>query len=124
MIKILLADDHEILRTGLKFYINSILTDAVIHEASDADSVIEKIKGTGYDLIVLDTNMHGKESYKLVSDIISIIPEANILIFGMYLSDINKDKYIMLGAKGYISKTALAEEIKNAIKTILKNNDC
>lgn len=123
MIRILLADDHAILRGGLKFYINSIITGAVIDEASDAGTVLKKIKQTGYDLIVLDTSMDGKESYELVTDIITMAPGSNILIFGMYGS-MKEKKYLQLGANGFISKTASGDEIKNKIKSLLnKYND-
>lgn len=116
----LLADDHSILRKALKTLIAGLYPHVQIDEGWDADSVLKKIKKTDYQLIILDTKMSGKDSFGLVSDILNIKPHTNILMLALNVSDAHRKKYLQLHAKGYISKTAPSEEIKNVIDLILK----
>jgi len=74
MIKILLADDHVIIRAGLKTYIQNIIPHSSIEEAYDGDSTFEKIKQNDYALIILDINMPATDSFGLVSNILAVKP--------------------------------------------------
>ncbi len=118
MINILLADDHAIIRTGLKLLITNYIANSVIDEAWDGDSAFKKIKEKDYHLIILDVNMPGTDSFGLVSNIISYKAEANILMFSMNAEEIYAKKYLQLGAKGYINKISSEEEIKRAIDNV------
>ena len=110
MIKILLVDNHEIMRTGLKFFINHLVAHSIIDEAWDGDSAIKKIKKTEYELIILDVNM-------LATDFL-------ISNFGMNAKQIYAKRYLYLqpAATGYVSKGASAIELGNAINDVLKND--
>jgi Response regulator containing a CheY-like receiver domain and an HTH DNA-binding domain len=122
MNRILLADDHEIIRTGLKLFISDVIELAVIDEAWDGDSVIEKIKQEDYQLIILDVNMPATDPFSLITEIIGIRPGAKILMFSMNPEDLYAKKYLQLGAKGYIAKTASADELREAIQAVFNNN--
>ncbi len=115
---ILLADDHSIIRTGLKLLITNYIPHCVIDEAGDGDEALKKIKAKDYQLIVLDVSMPGTDSFGLVSNIISIKAEANILMFTMNAEEIYAKKYLQLGAKGYLNKISSEEEIKKAIDNV------
>lgn len=119
MIKILLADDHTIIRTGLKLFISNYIAHAVIDEADDGNSAFKKIKDKDYQLIILDVNMPDTDSFGLVSNIIAVRPDANILMFSMNSEETYAKKYLQLGAKGYLSKTSSEEEIKNALNNVI-----
>ncbi len=121
MKSILLVDDHAIIRTGLKIYIETIIPFSTIDEASDGDTAFEKIKKINYDLLIMDVNMPGTDSFGLVSNIIAIKPDSKILMISMNAEEIYAKKYLKLGAKGYISKDAPESEIKTAIETVLNN---
>ena len=121
MNRILLVDDHEIMRSGLKFFLNNIVAHYVIDEAWDGDSAFEKIKENEYQLIILDINMPGTDSFGLVSNITTIKPGAKILIFSMNSEEVYAKRYLQLGAKGYINKTAPSIELEKAVKAVLKN---
>ena len=121
MIKILLADDHTIIRAGLKIYIKNIIPDSEVEEAYDGDSTFEKIKNSEYELIILDINMPATDSFGLVSNILAIKPKSKILMFSMNSEEIYAKKYLTLGALGYISKDASADEIKEAITNVMNN---
>ena len=121
MIKILLADDHVIIRAGLKIYITNIIPHSNIDEASDGDSAFEKIKQNDYALIILDINMPATDSFGLVSNILAIKPNSRILMFSMNSEEIYAKKYLNLGALGYISKDASSDEIRQAIHNVMDN---
>ena len=120
MINILLADDHGIIRTGLKIFISNYIAHSVIDEAHDGDSAFKKIKEKDYQLIVLDVNMPDTDSFGLVSNILAFKPDANILMFSMNAEELYAKKYLQLGAQGYLSKASSEAEIKNAIDNVLK----
>lgn len=119
MIKILLADDHAIIRTGLKIFIEKHISDSIIEEAWDGDSALEKIKATEYQLIILDVNMPDTDSFQLVSNILISKPEARILMFTMNAEEFYAKKFLQLGAKGYLNKGSSESEIKKAIENVL-----
>ncbi|KAA9039284.1 response regulator transcription factor [Ginsengibacter hankyongi] len=121
MIQILLADDHAIIRAGLKTYIQNIIPDSNIEEAFDGNSTFEKIKDNDYALIILDINMPATDSFGLVSNILAIKPESKILMFSMNSEEIFAKKYLNLGALGYLNKDASADEIKHAINNVMSN---
>lgn len=119
MINVLLADDHVIIRAGLKIFIEHHVPHSVIDEAWDGDSAFKKIKEKDYHLIILDVNMPDTDSFGLVSNIISLKPEANILMFSMNAEEIYAKKYLQLGAKGYLSKASSEAEIKIALDNVI-----
>jgi DNA-binding NarL/FixJ family response regulator len=123
MKKILIVDDHEIIRTGLKRLIENLLPHCEIDEASDGNAGFEKIKKTDYDLLILDVNMPDTDSFGLVSNIIALRPEAKILMFSMNAEEIYAKKYLQLGVKGYVNKASSTVEIGNAIKSLLNNKN-
>lgn len=116
---ILLADDHVIIRTGLKKFILNYIPGANIDEAFDGDSAFEKIKTTPYQLIILDINMPNTDSFGLLSNIMVVRPDSNVLIFSMNAEEIYAKKYLQLGAKGYLSKTAPESEIQHALDNVI-----
>ncbi|MEO8110360.1 MAG: response regulator transcription factor [Ginsengibacter sp.] len=121
MKNILLVDDHVIIRAGLKMFIEGLIPLSVIEEAPDGDTAFEKIKQKDYDLLILDVNMPGTDSFGLVSNIMAIKPESKILMLSMNAEEIYAKKYLMLGAQGYVGKDAPEVEIKKAIETILND---
>ncbi len=121
MKNILLVDDHAIIRTGLKIYIETIIPFAIIDDAPDGNIAFEKIKKIDYDLLIMDINMPGTDSFGLVNNIMAIKPDSKILMISMNAEEIYAKKYLKLGAKGYIGKDAPEAEIKTAIETVLDN---
>ncbi len=102
-------------------FIEGLIPLSVIEEAPDGDTAFEKIKQKDYDLLILDVNMPGTDSFGLVSNIMAIKPESKILMLSMNAEEIYAKKYLMLGAQGYVGKDAPETEIKKAIETILND---
>lgn len=119
MHQILIVDDHSIVRTGLEVLINEQL-EAETDTASDGKTAIKKIKEKDYELIILDINMPDTDCGMLISTIQSLKAEVNILIFSMNDEALFASHYLKLGARGFLSKNSLDDEIIFAIKQILK----
>jgi two-component system, NarL family, invasion response regulator UvrY len=119
--RILIADDHTIVRTGLSVLIKTEYLNAQIDECSDGNCAWEKMKLTSYDLFVMDINMPATDSVNLLKNIFSIQPELKVLILSMSSEEIYAKKYLQLGALGFINKESDDLEIRKAITTVMNN---
>lgn len=119
MYQILIVDDHSIVRTGLEVLIKDRLqveTDI----APDGKTAIRKVTEKNYDLVILDINIPGSDCGNLLSTFLSLRPGINVLIFSMNEEDLFAAHYLKMGAKGFLSKNALDDEIINAVQQVLK----
>ncbi len=121
MRKFLLVDDHSIVRSGMKFLLSEVYENVSIDEAGNDVEAIEKVVGGKYDFILMDIEMPGTNTIKLIEHILSLQNDARILMFSMNAENVYGNRYIKAGAKGYLSKGASVDEIKTAIDTVLKN---
>lgn len=119
--KILLADDHHIVRVGLGLIIKDEFSNAEIEECNNGDCVWKKIQQTAYDLVVLDIAMPGTDSLSLLKNIFNYNAYQKVLIFTMSNPVIYAKKYLGMGAKGFISKEAEPTEVRQAIAAIMNN---
>lgn len=121
MKRILIADDHNIVRTGLNVLIKTEYLNAQVDECSDGNCAWEKIQSTQYDLFVMDINMPATDSVNLLKNIFSLQPQLKILILSMSSEEIYARKYLQLGALGFINKESDALEIRKAITSVMNN---
>src|SRR5689334_9916978 len=121
MKKILLVDDHTIIRTGLKILLSRDLTSYTFDEAADGETALNKIQDFNYDLIIMDINIPGTDSYVLVEKIRELKPENRILMFSMNSESIYARRFLRLGVMGYVAKDEPADEIRHAVLTVLEN---
>ena len=121
MVKILLGHNRAAVRNGLKQIIQDHIIDVVIEDASDADSVLERVKNEDFDLIILDIGMPESTSADLVANILAVMPSAKILISSLFNEEVIAKKYMQTGAMGYLSNSSTETEFKNAIENVLDN---
>lgn len=118
-IKILIADDHAIVREGLKQIVTEENDMIVAGEASDAISLMEILKSENWSIVVLDINMPGKSGLEALKDIKNLYPDLPVLILSMF----NEDQYglraIKAGASGYLKKASAPTELVTAIRQIV-----
>jgi len=116
--KILIADDHSIVREGLKQYVKTLDEVKLIDEAVNGNEAWSKIKDGDYDLVILDVSMPGLSGL----DVLQKIKERNLKTPVLILSVHPQEQYAIhafnLGASGYISKDSAFEELTLAIKKI------
>ncbi len=118
MKKILLVDDHNIVRQGLR---NLIALESDLEVAGEASSGVEALKlvrSNSYDVVVLDISMPDKNGVDTLHDLRHIAPDLPVLILSGYAEEQYALNLIRSGCKGYLSKDADSEEIIKAIRTI------
>ena len=118
-IKVLIVDDHPLIRNGLRsLFINEEIID-MINEATDGEDMIGKLKDEDYNLILMDVRMpkvNGIEATKFVSE---NYPEIKVLALSTYDDDSHIVNMLEAGARGYLLKNASKDELMKAINTIL-----
>jgi len=115
MIKIIIADDHAVVRTGLKQIIESDPNLRVTGEASSGFELLEKIQEGNYDVVLLDISMPGKDGLETLKEIKRIKPKLPVLIFTVYPEDQYAVRLLKAGASGYLNKECEPEELIEAI---------
>ena len=121
MKRILIADDHTIVRTGIAVLIKAELLNVQIDECCDGDGVWKNIQAAQYDLFIMDINMPGTDSVNLLKNIFTHQPQLKVLILSMSSEEVYAKKYLQLGVMGFINKEADTNEIRKAITTVMNN---
>jgi DNA-binding NarL/FixJ family response regulator len=111
---ILLVDDHPIVRTGIRLFLENSPAFAVCGEANDGSSALQQAKALRPDLIVLDLLLHETDGFTLIEKIKALHPEGAVLVYSVLDEMIYAQRCLQAGAQGYIMKTAL--------ETLMRNN--
>jgi len=120
--KIVLVDDHPVVRKGLKSILEENAGFSVCGEAEDANSAIKIISETEPDLAIIDIELKGDiDGIELVAAIKGRFPHIKMLVMSMDDGTLYAEKSIKAGAKGYIAKAEAAENILSAIESVMKN---
>lgn len=119
-IDVMLVDDHEMVRMGLKSFLNLQADIEVVAEASDGVEGVEKAISLRPDVVVMDLVMPKQSGVEATLAILDKWPEAKILILTSYLDNEKIYPVLEAGAKGYMLKTSSAEEILAAIRKVGK----
>jgi len=122
MKKLLLVDDHEVVRSGLKTLLSNLSFD-IIDEAGSGKKAYEMAQNNHYDLIIMDISMDGISGLDAMSKILNRIPQQNILILSMHDSDLVIQKAKNAGAKGYVTKSDISDNLIKAIQSIDSGQD-
>ena len=118
--RILLVDDHEMVRLGLKSYLDLQADVDVVAESADGRAGVEKALEFRPDVIVMDIVMPEMNGIEATLAILKEWPEAQILILTSYLDNEKIHPVLDAGAKGYMLKTSSADEILQAIRKVAK----
>lgn len=118
MVKIIIADDHAVVRTGLKQIIEQDSHLKVTGEASSGFELLEKIREGNYDVVLLDISMPGKDGLATLKELKKINPKLPVLIFTVYPEDQYAVRLLKAGASGYLNKECEPEELIEAIHRV------
>jgi NarL family two-component system response regulator LiaR len=117
MIKILFADDHEMVRIGVSAYLSAQTDMEVVAEADDGGEAVQKALDLKPDIILMDLVMKEMDGIEATKQIIQEWPEAKIIIVTSFLDDEKVYPALEAGATSYMLKTSKADEIAKAIRS-------
>lgn len=118
--RFLVADDHSIVRLGVKLMLEADYSHVTIDEAENGNEIVEKIKLFRYDLLILDFQMPNTDTFCIISNLLARDQSLKILIYSMASEKIYAGKLIKSGVKGFLSKEAKNTELLNAVATLLE----
>lgn len=118
MIKILIADDHGIIRKGIKQILSRTSDIEVTAEASTGQEALEKIWTSHFDLVILDISLPGRNGLEILKQIRSQKPKLPVLILSMYPEEQYAVRVLRAGASGYLTKESDKNELVEAIRRI------
>ena len=118
-IKILIADDQEIFRRGVKHFLIDMLNNVVVDEVSSGNEVIKEIWKNDYNAVLLDIAMPGRNGIDILKQIKSDKPDLRVLMLSTYPAEQFAIRALRAGAYGYLTKKATSGELKTAVKKIL-----
>ncbi len=118
MIRILIADDHGILRAGLKHILQETGDIVVAGEASDGNETLAQVRSGTWDALVLDLSMPGRSGIELIKQIKTEFPRLAILVLSMHKEDIYAVRALKAGASGYLCKDNAESQLADAIRKV------
>lgn len=115
MIKVVVADDHAVVRTGLQLFFQASGKIKIDSEASNGNELLEMLKTKNFDVAVIDLNMPGKDSLDLIGEIRNSYPKLPIVILTMNADDQLIMRLFKMGINAFINKEESPDEIQKAI---------
>lgn len=118
MIKILIADDHAIMREGLKKILEEVPDFDIVGEAVNGHAVIDHIRRGGFDLLLLDMSMPGRQGLDLIQQVTAEAPKIAVLVLTMHGDSQFAVRAIRAGARGYMTKDSAGTQLVSAIRRV------
>ncbi len=119
MATFLIADDHTIVRRGIRQILLDGFPDAQIDEVADAESIIKQVMHNSYDVIISDLSMPGRNGLEVLPQLKEIIPDTPVLIISIHPEDHYAIRVLKSGASGYLSKDLAPDELVSAVKRVM-----
>lgn len=121
MIKVLLVDDHDLVRTGIKRLLDDMSDIDVVGEATSGEDAINIASQVKLDVILMDINMPGMGGLEATRKLQVSNPDVKIIIVTMHEDDLFAQRLLKAGATGYLTKGASVDEIAHAIREVRQN---
>jgi DNA-binding NarL/FixJ family response regulator len=121
-IKVLIADDHDIVRQGIKTIIAEISDISVVGEAESGDEVLKKIRELDVDVVIIDYDMPGKNGLDTLIELKVISPQLPVIILSMFPEDHYGVRFLKAGASGYLGKSNVTQQLVEAIRRVVNGH--
>lgn len=121
MTDLLIVDDHEIVRAGIKRLVENTPTLNIVADLGTGEEAYQFLQKNKVDLIIMDVSMPGKGGIESTNQIKKRFPKIKILMLSMHDNSMIIDKAIKAGADGYILKNDLSDDLLNAIEKVMNN---
>jgi DNA-binding NarL/FixJ family response regulator len=120
MTRIVIADDHAVVRKGLRQLIVEAEDMAVVGEAATGDELLTTLRSSAVDVVILDLSLGARSGLDLVKQIKSELPRLPIVILSMHSEDLFAVRALRAGASGYVEKNSAPEELLMAIRRVAR----
>jgi two-component system invasion response regulator UvrY len=118
--RILIADDHAIVRKGIRQLLLEEYPSAIIEETGDGNSLVAKASTKEWDVVICDLDLPGRSGLDAMLQIKEIVPKLPVLIMSIYPEEQYAKRLLKAGAAGYVSKDAATEELAKAVRMVLQ----
>ena len=120
MINILIADDHAIVREGLKQIVSSQADMKVTGETHNAQGVLDLVRARNWDVVILDINMPGRNGLEVLKELKQERPKLPVLVLSVHPEEQYGIRVLKAGAAGYMNKESAPEELVTAIRKVIR----
>lgn len=118
LINVLLVDDHELLRTGIRRILDDVRGFKVVGEAKTGEEAVQFCRQHSPDIVLMDMNMPGIGGLEATKKICRYCPDVKIIVLTVHCEDPFPSKVMQIGAHGYLTKGAGSDEMVNAIRAV------
>jgi len=120
LIKVLIVDDHELVRMGIRHLLNHVPDIHVVAEAENGELALKQAKSHTPDVVLLDMKMPGMDGWEVTRRLKKVSPNINIIVLTAATTDPLPTRILQLGAMGYLTKDSAAEEMIAAIRKVFR----
>jgi two-component system invasion response regulator UvrY len=121
MTKVMLVDDHDLVRTGIKRLLEDHPNIEIVGEAVSGEEALQQVSVYDPDVVLMDINMPGIGGLEATRKLLQRKPKLKIIVVTMHDDDLFPQRFLKAGALGYITKGAKVEEMLQAIRTVMAN---
>ncbi|HYT46979.1 MAG TPA: response regulator transcription factor [Burkholderiales bacterium] len=118
MIRIVVADDHTIVREGLKQVLSAASDLSIVGEAQNGHEVLQRVRELEFDVLLLDMSMPGKSGIELIKQVRAEKPKLRVLVLSMHQEQQYAVRAIKAGASGYLTKESASAQLVSAIRKV------
>ena len=122
MIKLMLVDDHDLVRSGIRRLLEDTKNFEIVAEAKSGEEALQKIRETEPQVVLMDLNMPGMGGLDATRKLLIYKPDLKIIAVSMHQDDLYPQRVLKAGAVGYLTKGAPVDEIVHAIKEVMVNH--
>ena len=117
--RVLIADDHAVLRRGLREIIRESFPQVTFGEAKTAEEALESVRRQEWDVVILDISMPGRSGLDILADVKLLRPKLPVLFLSMHPEEQYARRSLKAGAAGYLTKDSVPDELKTAVLRVL-----
>ena len=118
MLNVLIADDHAVVRRGLKQILEETSDIVVSGEATNSQEVLEHLMSKRWDVLILDITMPGRSGLEILKEVRKLVPGLPVLVLSMHAEEQFATRVLKAGAAGYLPKESAPEELVKAIRKV------